>query len=243
MAQDDQTGGGRSGRRGNRSVVLVLAMAALGAIALAPILAEMFWGVSSGAGARDDALLSGSCPGSAAALQSERPALDEDFAVLLEAWSGIDGRRSGWVQAPAPGGSADRRTREAFAAYIGLEDDWRLTEAKLEEHIAAVADAPASAEWPLDPGEHTTTLERLFQLRAGLNEDWADLASALQHTAARIAGLSSDAGAAEMFRDRADVYGDYAQTARLWAAHWRIEAAWRGRTAAIALVCWPPSED
>lgn len=198
-SQDDQTSG-----RPKRPVLLVLAVAAVAAIAVLPIALPELLPADAPSPRADGCQVPAD---DVQSLQAERPSLDEDFAGLLDAWTALDEERSGWEPAEAVRHRLkDRRARDALDSYQGLADDWKQAEAKLETHIQAESAAPETAEWPLDPADHTSTLGHLFRLRVGLNEEWGEIASAMSYTSKRIASLAPDAETRAAFRRRADVY-------------------------------------
>lgn len=215
------------------------------------------------------------CRGSAAALDADRSDVDLEYQARLDEWLALEAEREAlnaeWAplkdsksvpedskaSASESGGSdAADASKAAWTSAIALGSDWdRLEaewvriEAKLEVFIAAAAEEPAGADWPLDPRRHSDRWPDLFEHRAALNDEWSDLArsmsdlfeqmSALYRQAASADALGADLAdqLSDQFKRRSDLYDRYAASTMLWSDHWQAAAIWHQQAADLSWNC------
>lgn len=219
------------------------------------------------------------CRDSAAALDSERPGLDGEYQTRLDEWLALEAERDAldaeWAaledsksvyedtkaDASESGDSevADA-SKAAWTSAIAfgsdwdrLEVEWYRIEAKLEVFIAAAAEAPSAADWPLDPRRHSDRWPDLFEHRAALNDEWSDLARSMselfeqmsdlyrQATVADAFGADLATQLSDQFERRSDLYDRYAASTTLWSDHWQAETTWHQQTSDLSWTCWSPS--
>ena len=220
------------------------------------------------------ALSADECRGSAAALTAERNAIDLEYQVRLDEWQTLEAERESldteWTALKdskeildpksdsniADGSEAAQAWTSAKALtsdWEPRETEWARIEAKLEVFIEAAADAPARADWPLNPRLHSDRWPDLFQRRAALNDEWSALAANLSDLFKQISDLYNQAATAtpdqtspqadlarnlsNQFDHRAALYNRYASSTLRWADHWRYETNWHQQTADLAWNC------
>ena len=219
------------------------------------------------------------CRTSADALNSERPDLDIEYQTRLDEWLALEDERNAlddeWAAfkdsksvpedaktaASESGDSeSDDASKAAWTSAIALDSDWdRLEaewsriEAKLEVFIDAAAEAPAAADWPLDPRRHSDRWPDLFEHRAALNDEWSDLARSMSELFEQMSDLYGQAAAADafgadladqlsdQFERRSALYDRYAASTTRWSDHWQAEETWHQQTSDLSWTCWSPS--
>ena len=226
-----------------------------------------------------EALSADECETSAIALTAERNALDLEYQVRIDEWLSLEAERDAleteWAVLKnsksvfdpesdsdiADGSEAAQAWKSAKALtsdWEPLEAEWARIEAKLEVFIDAAADAPAEANWPLDPRRHSDRWPDLFQRRAALNDEWSALAANLADLFEQMSDLYGQASAATpdqtspqadlarnlstQFDQRAALYNRYEFSTMRWADHWRYETDWHQRTADLAWTWQCPAE-
>lgn len=215
------------------------------------------------------------CRASAAALDSERPDLDIEYQARLDEWLALEEERTAldaeWAAfkdsksvpedaktAASESGDSDASdaSKAAWISAIALGSDWdRLEaewsriEAKLEVFIDAAAEAPAAADWPLDPRRHSDRWPDLFEHRAALNDEWSDLARSMSELFEQMSELYGQAAAADAFESdladqlsdqferRSALYDLYAASTTRWSDHWQAEATWHQQTSDLSWDC------
>lgn len=221
------------------------------------------------------------CQTSAIALTAERNAIDLEYQVRLDEWQALEAERDAldtkkealdteWTALKdskeildpesdsniADGSEAAQAWTSAKALTSDWEPrkaEWARIEAKLEVFIDAAADAPAEADWPLNPRRHSDRWPDLFQRRAALNDEWSALARSMSDLFKQISDLYNQAATATpdqtspqadlandlstQFDQRATLYNRYASSTLRWADHWRYETNWHQQTADLAWNC------
>lgn len=215
------------------------------------------------------------CRDSAAALDDERPGLDVEYQTRLDEWLALEAEREALdaeqaaledsksvyedtkADTPESGDSeAADASKAAWTSAIALgadwdrlEVEWARIEAKLEVFIDAAAEAPAAADWPLDPRRHSDRWPDLFEHRAALNDEWSDLARSMSDLFEQMSDLYRQAAAADAFgadlatqlsdqlERRADLYDRYAASTTLWSDHWQAETTWHQQASDLAWDC------
>ena len=192
------------------------------------------------------------------ALDTKKEALDTEWAALKESKEILDPESGSNIAAGSEAAQAWTSAKALTSDWEPRKAEWARIEAKLEVFIDAAADAPAEADWPLNPRRHSDRWPDLFQRRAALNDEWSSLAANMADLFEQMSDLYGQAAAATpdqtspqaglarnlstQFERRAALYDRYEFSTMRWADHWRYETDWHQRTADLAWNWQCPAE-
>lgn len=186
-------------------------------------------------------------------LEAERDALDTEWAALKDSKEIFDPESGSDIADGSEAAQAWTSAKALTSDWESHEAEWARIEAKLEVFIDAASDAPAEADWPLNPRRHSDRWPDLFQRRAALNDEWSSLTANMADLFEQMSDLYNQAATAtpdqtsppadlarnlsNQFNQRATLYNRYASSTMRWSDHWHYEKDWHQQTADLSWNC------